>query len=53
MELLVLQVISRQHRFYWMACQNWNIEVMIRLDWLSEMEKVLRRLLSQRDVYQI
>ena len=42
-ESLVLQEIDKQHRSCWMACLNWNIEDMIRPDWLSGMEKIWHR----------
>ena len=44
MELLVLQENIRQHRFYWMVCQNWSTGDMIRRDWLFETERIWHRL---------
>ncbi len=40
----------RQHRFYWMVCQSWNIVDMILQELQFVMAKVRQRLLRQKDV---
>ena len=47
-ELLDLQVIIRQHLYYYMVCPDLNTEVMIQRDLQFATAKVIQRLLKRK-----